>query len=149
MTARRLPWLALGAVVLVAVVVLAVRSRPSDATDARAARLERELKCPVCEGQSVADSNSPEARAMRGQIPAKIRAGETDEQIRADFARVYGDLELTPERAGIGLVAWIVPVGAVLCGLGGIGVALRRWRRTPRLSATAEDEVIVARERAR
>ena len=54
------PWLGLAVVVVIAVVVLVGRSGPSDAPAARAARLENELACPVCTGESVADSNAPE-----------------------------------------------------------------------------------------
>ena len=56
-----------------AIVVLVVRSRPDDSPAARAARLEHQLACPVCEGQSVADSNAPESRQIRADIPARIR----------------------------------------------------------------------------
>ena len=52
------PWLALAAVLLIAVAVLVARSGPSHTPAARAARLESQLACPVCTGESVADSNA-------------------------------------------------------------------------------------------
>ena len=149
---KKLPWAALGAVVVVAVVVLIVSSRPDDSPAARAARLEHELACPVCEGQSVADSNAPESRAIRADIPVRIRAGESDAEIRAAYVRLYGGrVLLTPSNGGIDLVAWVLPTIAVLLGLCGIGYALWKWSRTPRLRASARDEAIVtaARERKR
>jgi cytochrome c-type biogenesis protein CcmH len=145
---RALPWLALVAVVIAAVVVLAVRSEPSDAPDARARRLERRLACPVCEGESLADSNVPEARAMRADIRDRIAGGQSDGRILDTYADAYGeDILLDPDNDGIGLVVWVVPVVGVAAGAVAIGLALRRWSRQPRLAATADDEVLVARAR--
>ena len=53
-----MPWLGLAAIVLIALVVLVGRSSPSSSPASRAARLESQLACPVCTGESVADSNS-------------------------------------------------------------------------------------------
>jgi cytochrome c-type biogenesis protein CcmH len=141
---RWAPWIALAVVVVVALVVVVVRSRPSDSPAARAERLTRELACPVCEGQSVADSNAPESREIRADIPRRIAAGQSDADIRAFYVSRYGShILLTPANGGIGLVAWMLPVGALLLGALGLVVAFRRWSRTPRLAATAEDEAIV------
>jgi len=137
-------WAVLALVVAAAVVVLVVRSRPDNSATARTERLEHELACPVCEGQSVADSNAPESRAIRADIPRRINAGQSDEQIRAAYVALYGQrILLTPSNGGIGLVAWVVPAVAVLLGAFGIGIALRRWSRTPRLPATPQDEARV------
>ncbi|MGQ0825321.1 MAG: cytochrome c-type biogenesis protein [Actinomycetota bacterium] len=148
MTRRWLPWVALLAVVAVALVVLVARSQPSDSIEARARRLERELACPVCVGESLAESNAPEARAMRADIRDRMRAGQSDAEIIDAYVSVYGpDIKLKPDDDGIALVAWGLPVVAVVIGAAGIGAALRRWSREPRLAATADDEVLVARER--
>ena len=47
------------------------------------------------------------------------------------------------------MIAWGVPVVALVIGAGGIVLALRRWSRTPRLAATADDDDVVDRERRR
>jgi cytochrome c-type biogenesis protein CcmH len=134
----------LGAVVIACVGVLIVRSQPDNSPAARAARLEHQLACPVCEGQSVADSNAPESRQIRADIPARIRAGESDAQIRAAYVRAYGDrILLTPSGSGLGAVAWGLPALVIVAGAGGIVVALRRWARAPRLAVTADDEDVV------
>ena len=143
-----LPWIALGVVLVVVVVFVFVRSRPDSSPTARAARLSRELACPVCNGQSVAESNAPESRQIRADIPRRIYAGESDGEIRAYYVSRYGArILLTPSNGGIGLVAWIVPVAVLLFGLILIALTLRRWSRTPRLAATPEDEAIVAAAR--
>jgi cytochrome c-type biogenesis protein CcmH len=145
---KALPWLALIAVVVVSLVVLVVRSRPDNSPAARAGRLEHQLACPVCEGQSVADSNSPQSRAIRDDIPRRIAAGQTDGEIRAFYVARYTEKILeTPSNSGLGIIAWGLPAVAVILGLAGIFVAVRRWSHTPRLSATDEDEDIVRRAR--
>ena len=111
------PWLALGVVVVVAVVVLVVRSRPDNSPTARADRLGHQLACPVCDGQSVADSNSPQSRSIREDIPRRIAAGQSDAEIRAYYVSKYGERVLeTPSNSGLGIVAWGVPALAVILG---------------------------------
>jgi cytochrome c-type biogenesis protein CcmH len=145
---RSVPWIALGLLVVVALVVLIPRSRPSSSPSARANRLAHSFACPECDGESVADSNSVSSRAIRAKVAELIEQGQTDAQIRAFVVSRYGDRVLrTPANSGIGLVAWLVPLIVLFVGLGAIVLALRRWSRTPRRAATAEDEAIVAAAR--
>ena len=145
-----IPWLALAAVVVIAVAVLVARSGPSNTPAARAARLESQLACPVCTGESVADSNASASRAIRDDIVKRIRAGQGDAQIRDAYVATYGEhVLLTPANGGIGIVAWGLPVVALVIGAAGIVLALRRWSVTPRLAATADDAELVDRERHR
>ena len=143
-----MPWLGLAVVLVIAVVVLVGRSGPSSAPAARAARLENELACPVCTGESVADSNAPESRAIRLDVTKRIRAGQNDEEIRDAYVAIYGEhVLLTPSNGGLGVIAWGVPVVALVIGGAGIILAIRRWSRAPRLAATAEDAEVVDRAR--
>jgi cytochrome c-type biogenesis protein CcmH len=149
MKSRKLiPWLALALVVVVAIVVLIVRSQPDNSPAARAARLEQQLACPVCDGQSVADSNAPQSRAIRDDIPRRIAAGQSDADIRQYYVSRYTERILeTPSNSGLGIVAWGLPALAIIAGALSIVVAVRRWSRAPRLKATDEDEDIVRRAR--
>lgn len=148
MRQRWVAWVALAVIVVVAGVVLVARSRPSNSPAARAARLASELACPVCTGESVADSNASESRAMRLDIAARIRRGQNDAQIRAAYVAIYGEhVLLTPSNGGLGVIAWGLPVLALVLGAGGIALAIRRGSRTPRLAATADDVALVDRER--
>jgi len=146
---KLLAWIALAVVVAVSIVVLVVRSQPDNSPAARAARLEQQLACPVCEGQSVADSNSSQARAIRAQIPDQItKQHMSDAEIRAFYVLKYGEKMLeTPSNSGMGIVAWGLPALFLILGGVGIVVAVRRWSTTPRLTATAADEDIVRRAR--
>jgi cytochrome c-type biogenesis protein CcmH len=145
---KRAAWLVLVVVLIAAIVGLVVRSRPSHSVNARAERLEHQLACPVCEGQSVFDSNAPESQNIRADIPRRIRAGQSDAQIRAAYVSIYGDrILLTPANDGLGFFAWGIPILALVLGAAGIFIALRRWSRTPRLAATADDEAIVQHAR--
>jgi cytochrome c-type biogenesis protein CcmH len=142
------PWLGLAVVVVIALGVLVNRSGPSSAPASRAARLDRELACPVCTGESVADSNAPESRAIREDVKRRIRAGQSDGEIRDAYVAVYGEhVLLTPSNGGLGVIAWGLPVIVIIVGAAGIAIALRRSSRTPRLAATADDADVVERAR--
>jgi cytochrome c-type biogenesis protein CcmH len=142
------PWIVLAVVVTVGIVVLVVRSRPDNSPSARARRLEHQLACPVCEGQSIADSNAPQSRAIRDDIPRRIAAGQSDAEIRAYYVSRYTERILeTPSNSGLGIVAWGLPALAIILGSASIVIAVRRWSRTPRLAATDADEDIVRRAR--
>jgi cytochrome c-type biogenesis protein CcmH len=111
-------------------------------------RVSLQLQCPVCEGQSVADSSAGLARDMRSVIRSKQAAGEDDRQILDEFVAAYGDGILAdPPKRGIGLGAWFGPVLAV--GLGTIGLVglTRRWRRAyaaPSHAQAPADAVVVS-----
>ncbi len=149
MTSRKLlPWFALALVVIAGVVVLIVRSQPDNSPSARAYRLEHQLACPVCEGQAVFDSNSPQAAAIRDDIPVRIASGQSDAEIRAAYVTLYNEKILeTPSNSGLGIVVWGLPTLALILGAVSIGVAVRRWSHAPRLQATEHDEDVVRQAR--
>jgi cytochrome c-type biogenesis protein CcmH len=140
-------WVLIGIALIV--VVVALWSRSGTESDAeRAQRLGREFACPVCTGESVGASNSSEARAMRSIIQDRIAAGDTDDDIKARFVAAYGErILLEPDRGGLGIIVWGVPILGVVLGGGGIYLALRRWSRAPRLVASEADERLVERLR--
>jgi cytochrome c-type biogenesis protein CcmH len=147
---RKLTWLGLA---VAAVVVLAVVLWPRSGTPSVAARtrsLASELRCVDCEGLSVADSSTASARETRRDIEARIRRGQSEDDIRQVYVDRYGEsILLKPASSGIGVLVWALPVVLLLLGAGGLFLALRRWQRQPRLVATDADEELVARARAR
>jgi cytochrome c-type biogenesis protein CcmH len=144
-----LPWGVLGAVLVVVLVSVTLGSRPSHSPSARAARLAAELRCPSCESEAVADSNSPAAVAIRNDIKQRIAQGQSDSEIKAAEVANYTEwVLLSPPSHGIGIIVWGLPVLALILGAGGLAFALRRWSRQPRLAASAADEALVARARS-
>ncbi|ANH39251.1 Cytochrome c-type biogenesis protein CcmH precursor [Nocardioides dokdonensis FR1436] len=119
--------------VLVALAVAGlVRSAGTDGpvSDAeRAQAVAASLRCPTCQGLSVADSGSPLARSMRDIIDEQVAAGESNEEITQYFVDRYsGWVLLAPRAGGIGWVVWAVPGAAVLVGLLVVTSLVRRRR---------------------
>jgi cytochrome c-type biogenesis protein CcmH len=133
---------------VLAFVLLAVPSLAhADAQDEAVRRIAMQLQCPVCEGETVADSPSGLAADMRGVIRAKLAAGESDQQILDEFVASYGDGILTePPKRGISLGVWIGPVIAVLLGSVLLVTLLKSWRRPATSAALVTLEPDVADE---
>lgn len=87
------------------------------------------LMCPVCGGQTVAESGSQLAGQMRVIIRERLQAGQTREEIIAYFVGQFGEgILAAPPPRGSGLAVWLVPPAALAIGL----IVLRRFiRRTP------------------
>ncbi len=81
------------------------------------------LMCPVCQGQSVGESNSNLAQDMRDIIRKQLEAGRSKDEVLAYFVSSYGESILaSPPPKGINWLLWLLPgVGIIL---GGIGIAL-------------------------
>lgn len=142
-------WLLVGALLLMATAIVIALVRDSEPNDpaSRALRIERQIACPVCDGESIAESNSAESVSRRGIVERRIAEGQSDQQILDYFAKTNGRLMLNPSEDGIGLVAWGIPVVALVLGAAGLGFAIRKWRREPRMVATEEDATLVERAR--
>jgi cytochrome c-type biogenesis protein CcmH len=145
---RSAPWLLLGAVIVVALVWAAWPEGDRSARE-RAHDLATELRCPDCEGLSVADSSTSSARAIRTDLRRRVRAGESDDDIRQEYVDRFGEsILLNPEGGGLGILVWGLPALVIVLGAGGLVLALRRWRREPAMHATSADEDLVARAQA-
>jgi cytochrome c-type biogenesis protein CcmH len=89
-----------------------------------------ELRCPVCQNLSVADSPSELAQQMRASIEEQLRQGKNPDQIKQFFVSKYGDwVLLAPPAKGFNLLLWLLPTIAAVCGVILVGFALRRWAR--------------------
>lgn len=86
------------------------------------------LRCPVCQGLTIADSPSESARNMKSQVRAMLAAGYTEQQILDYFVEAYGEFVLTmPEPKGFNLFVFVVPAaGAALLLLLGWQTVRRR-----------------------
>ncbi|MFQ5946357.1 MAG: cytochrome c-type biogenesis protein CcmH [Anaerolineae bacterium] len=110
--------------------------------------LAAELRCPVCQNLSVADSPSEMARQMRDLIRERLRQGERPEAVKAYLVERYGEwILLVPPPRGFSLLAWVAPFLGLGGGLAGSFLLLRRWvRRSPR-TAREVDPAYLARVR--
>lgn len=141
---RRLPWLALALLVVGASVWAAWPESGPRTVREHALDLASELRCPDCEGLSVADSATTSGRSIRADLRRRIEAGESDAAIRQVYIERYGDsILLKPEGSGIGILVWGLPVTAIVLGAGGLAFAFARWRREPAMHATVADEALV------
>ena len=146
---RALPWIAL-AVVVIGAMFVATRddSGPTTVND-RVRSIASELRCVDCQSQSVATSSTASARAFRADIRRRVVAGQSDGQIKRAFVDSYGEfILLKPTGTGLGLIVWGLPVLVLVLGAGGLFLALRRWHRQPRLTATEDDEQLVDEARS-
>lgn len=98
------------------------------ALDAEAADIAAQLRCPVCSGQSVLESNSDIAQEMQAVIRERLDEGQSRQEILAYFRGSYGDwIILTPRPSGIGLLVYVLPLTVLLGGLVWVVMAVRRW----------------------
>jgi cytochrome c-type biogenesis protein CcmH len=119
-------------VLLVTMVIMSaggpIRAQPDLEEQVRA--VAAELRCPVCQNLSVADSPSEMAGQMRALIRERLEAGQSREAIIAYFTEKYGEwILLSPRARGFNLLVWLLPAAATLAGIVGIGWTARRWLR--------------------
>ena len=98
--------------------------------EARAKALQKELRCLVCQGQSIDESNAPLAADLRRLIRQQMQAGQSDQQIK-DFlvARYSAFVLMKPPVRQDTFFLWFGPMLLVLAGGGVIGVIIARSRQ--------------------
>jgi len=108
------------------------------ALDARTEDVAALLRCPVCQGLSVADSPATMARDMKAKVREELAAGYDKEQILADFERSYGEfVRLSPTLHGVNWLVWLGPIAALLLGALVVTRALRSSSGAPAAAAKA------------
>jgi cytochrome c-type biogenesis protein CcmH len=102
------------------------------ALEARARNLSRELRCLVCQNQSIDDSEAPLAHDLRVIVRERLRAGDTDKQVVDFLVARYGEFVLLkPRLSWHTLALWGAPPATVLLGIVMITVINRRRRNAP------------------
>ncbi|MET7752242.1 cytochrome c-type biogenesis protein CcmH [Micromonospora sp. NPDC005367] len=133
MIRRRLLGALVVAVLVAAAVTGLLRSSVPDADPLRT--VTQGLRCPACQGESVADSQSPIAAAMRQAAAEQLAQGRSPAEIRRWFVERYGDEVLAdPPTRGLSLLLWAVPALALL----GAGTAAVRTLRPSRRKRPVE-----------
>jgi len=141
-TLRRPSTLIAAAVLLAVAVIWSVtlaRANGPQTLDDHVTAVASQLQCPVCNGESVAQSSSPVAQEMRSLIRQQLASGQSDDQVLRYFQDHYGDTILeTPPRQGFTTIIWLGPVVALLAGLFILSRAGREWRASRSAGTTGE-----------
>jgi cytochrome c-type biogenesis protein CcmH len=112
----------------------------------RVIELATELRCLVCQNQSLADSNAPLAVDLRNQIRERMREGQSESQIVDFMVARYGDFVLyRPPVKGTTALLWFGPILLVAVGLVVLFVRLRRRRAVAEPELSAVDHERAAR----
>jgi cytochrome c-type biogenesis protein CcmH len=102
------------------------------ALEARARNLSKELRCMVCQNQSIDDSEAPLAHDLRVLVRERLKAGDSDAQVVNFLVARYGEfLLLRPPLAWHTAALWGLPPAALLIGIVTIVVIVRRRRNVP------------------
>ncbi len=118
---RLVAWAAAAIVGVTALAVAAFAEAPPRTNADRAHALAERLACPVCQGQSVAESDVVVARNIRREIRIWVDEGRSDDYIRAQLTAIYGDdIDYTPSASGISSVVWILPVVVGVTAVAGL-----------------------------
>jgi cytochrome c-type biogenesis protein CcmH len=131
-------------VLIGALVVGAHRGGGTRTAAQRAAAIDAVVRCPSCEGLSVADSSSSTAVAIRAAVLTRVRAGQSEAQIERYLVGRYGEsILLRPPTSGLAAVVWLLPVLAVVGAVGGVAVVLWRRRSVPESTVSEADRALV------
>ena len=127
----RIVTIALAAVVVWGVVAGIVQREPGD----RLYEVTSRIRCPLCQGESVAESPSASAQDITSQIRQQIEAGWTDRQIEQFYVDRYGSwILLDPPRTGGRLLLWAIPLVAITGGVIAVISLLEPSKRRTRLT---------------
>ena len=103
--------------------------------------LEDEVMCPVCEGQTLDQSRSPNAELVRKFIRRRIAAGRSEDEIKDELVAEFGEgILAAPPARGFGLLAWVIPLAAAGGGAIAVGFLAWRWSRARERDAPADEE---------
>lgn len=120
-----------------------ISTPPQQTLDQRVYVVGLQLKCPVCQGESVAQSSATLAGQMRLVIRQQLQAGASEQQVLQYFASRYGNqILLTPPQQGFNFLAWLMPVAMFLFGIGLVSFVVHDWRVQSRLQFAQEIDLM-------
>ena len=140
---RRLAALSLAVLASWAAAKEAPPAADDPAVEARMVRITSELRCLVCQNQTIADSHADLAVDLREQVREMIKRGDSDEQIRGYMTARYGDFVLyRPPVKGSTWLLWFGPGVLLVAGFAALVIVLRRRQRLgdDQFDAEPEDE---------
>lgn len=117
------------------------------ALEARARVISRDLRCPVCQGESIDDSNAQISRDLRLLVRERLLAGDSNDQVIDYVVDRYGEFVLfNPRARGVNLALWLAGPAMLLAGGAIAFLTLRRRSRgaAPETGLTAEEQARLA-----
>lgn len=117
---------------------------PDPELERRVMAIAEELRCLVCQNQTIADSHAELATDLKNQVRQMLKSGKTDREIKDFMVQRYGDFVLY--RPPIKTTTWMLWVGPFLLLLGGLGFLLFKLRRR---TQRVVDEPMVSEQHAR
>ena len=112
----------------------------NETLDQRVHDVASQLKCPVCQGESVADSPSTISQQMRAVIRQQLQSGKSEQEVIQYFVDRYGEqIVWSPPWQGFTLLAWLVPIALLLIGAFLLFAILRNWRAASSTRSTDDD----------
>jgi len=119
------------------------------ALEVRARALSKELRCMVCQNQSIDDSDAPLARDLRILVRERLQAGDSDREVIDFLVARYGEFVLlNPRFSGHTALLWVAPAALLLIG-GVVLFVLARRRRKGSETGSAEQVKLTSAEQAR
>jgi cytochrome c-type biogenesis protein CcmH len=110
------------------------------ALEARARGISKDIRCPVCQGESIDDSNAPISRDLRLIIRERILAGDTDAEVVDYIVARYGEFVLfNPRAEGSNLILWFAGPALFLAAIA-VAVAAQRRRLVPEAKLSEAEE---------
>jgi cytochrome c-type biogenesis protein CcmH len=121
------------------------------ALEARARALSKELRCMVCQNQSIDDSDAPLARDLRLLVRERLQAGDSDRQVIDFLVARYGEFVLLrPRFSAHTALLWLGPATILLIGAGFLVLLAYRYRQRSRIQvASVEPAILTVAEQAR
>ncbi len=114
------------------------------ALEARARAISRDLRCPVCQGEAIDDSNAPISRDLRLLVRERLVAGDNDTEVVDYIVARYGEFVLfNPRASGSGLILWLAGPAMLLAG-GALAFAVTRRRAKPEADLSEDERARLA-----
>jgi cytochrome c-type biogenesis protein CcmH len=123
-------WVLLVFVIAGFLAVGASRATGPQTPDDRIDAIGRRVACPVCDGESVFESQNSASRAIRNQVGELVAENDlSDAEIIAFIETRYGaEVLLVPRATGFDALVWVLPAVGLVCGIAALAVVFRRWQ---------------------
>lgn len=135
-------WVLLFFVVAGLLAVGASRASGPQTQEDRVDGISKRVACPICDGESVFESQNSASRAIRNQVGELVAENDLDDdEVVAFIETRYGAQVLfVPRASGFDALIWVLPAVGFVCGVAGLAVVFRRWKREAAALGDPTDE---------